>query len=83
MEITYRGRLGAAQLTIEGARELAHLRGEGRLAFEMDSLALVPPVLDRVRAAGISVVDFSLHSPNLSDAFLALTGRSLREPTAA
>jgi len=27
----------------------------------------------------INVIDFSLHSPNLSDAFITLTGRTLRD----
>ena len=83
MEITYRGRLDAARLALEGVRALPRTSGEGRLAFEMESVAQVPLVLERLRAAGVSVVDFSLHSPNLADAFLALTGRSLREPAAA
>jgi hypothetical protein len=27
----------------------------------------------------VNVVDFNLHSPNLSDAFIALTGHTLRD----
>ena len=36
-------------------------------------------VLESLRGSAARVVDFSLHSPNLSDAFVALTGRSLRD----
>ena len=67
---------------IDGVRELSGSRGEGRLTLQMESLAQVPDVLERLRAAGVTVLDFSLHSPNLADAFLALTGRRLRDPGA-
>ena len=84
MELTYRGGAPAAALVaIEGVHELPGSRGEGRLALEMESLSQVPLVLERLRAAGIAVLDFSLHSPNLADAFLALTGQSLGEAAAA
>jgi hypothetical protein len=49
----------------------------------MESLAQMPAVLEALRAAGVTVLDFSLHSPNLADAFLLLTGRSLHERAAA
>jgi hypothetical protein len=50
---------------------------------EVDHLDLeraqVPEVLQQLRASNIGVRDFSVHSPNLADAFIALTGRSLRD----
>jgi ribosomal silencing factor RsfS len=45
----------------------------------MKSLAQVPEILQQLRAANVNVLDFSVHSPNLADAFIALTGRSLRD----
>ena len=44
----------------------------------MKSLAQAPKVLQQRRASNINVLDFSVHSPNLADAFIALTGRHLR-----
>ena len=79
LELTYRGNLG------EGwAAELAEVHqlatsGAGQIALEMNSLGQVPHILQRLRAANISVLDFSVHSPNLADAFIAMTGRSLRD----
>jgi len=45
----------------------------------MKSLAQVAEVLQGLRTLDVNVIDFSLHSPNLSDAFIALTGRTLRD----
>jgi hypothetical protein len=45
----------------------------------MASLGQVGELLERLRACGVNVIDFSLHSPNLSDAFITLTGRTLRD----
>jgi ABC-2 type transport system ATP-binding protein len=66
-----------------GVREVGDSRGEGRLTLELASLAQVAPLLEQLNAAGIAVLNFNLHSPNLADAFLALTGRSLGESAAA
>jgi ABC-2 type transport system ATP-binding protein len=79
LELTYRGQLADGwNRGLDGVRELPH-GGEGQLALELTALAQVPEVLARVRAANISVVDFSVHSPNLADAFIALTGHNLRD----
>jgi len=48
------------------------------------SLALVrvdqaPEILRMAERDGGQVVEFYLHRPNLQDAFLALTGRALRD----
>jgi len=79
MELTIRGVLPA-----DWSRDLAEVRiaesdGEGKLTLEMASLAQVSEVIQRLRALKVNVVDFSLHSPNLADAFIALTGRALRD----
>jgi len=78
LELTYRGDLDAGWDTnLVGPREISHVAGS--LALELSALAQVPEVLARMRAAGVSVIDFSVHSPNLADAFIALTGHSLRD----
>ena len=84
MELTCRGRVpDTTWAGLDGVREVGESRGEGRVTLEMASLAQAAPLLERVNAAGVAVLNFSLHSPNLADAFLALTGRSLRESAAA
>jgi ABC-2 type transport system ATP-binding protein len=52
----------------------------GKIALQLDSFALVNPILERARLSGEEMVEFSVHSPNLSDAFIALTGHALRDP---
>jgi ABC-2 type transport system ATP-binding protein len=44
-----------------------------------DVAAELPPLLERVRAAGCHVEDVALQSPTLQNVFLHLTGRELRE----
>jgi ABC-2 type transport system ATP-binding protein len=80
LELTYRGQLpdGWSE-RLADVHEIALAGGEGRLALEMNSLTQVPEVLQQLRASNINVLDFSVHSPNLADAFIALTGRSLRD----
>jgi ABC-2 type transport system ATP-binding protein len=80
LELTYRGNLADGWSgSLAGVREVDSESGEGRLALEMSSLAQTPEVLARLRAANVNVLDFSVHSPNLADAFIALTGRTLRD----
>jgi ABC-2 type transport system ATP-binding protein len=80
MELTYRGQLPAAWPEgLAGVREVAPAGGEGIVTLEMASLAQTSDMLQYLRASGVRVIDFSLHSPNLSDAFIALTGRTLRD----
>lgn len=57
----------------------AHTNGNGKVELQLESLALVNPVLERARAVGGQVLEFSVHNPNLSDAFIALTGHALRD----
>jgi ABC-2 type transport system ATP-binding protein len=80
LELTYRGQLPERWSEhLAGVHEIAQAGGEARLALEMKSLAQVPEILQQLRAANVNVLDFSVHSPNLADAFIALTGRSLRD----
>jgi ABC-2 type transport system ATP-binding protein len=55
--------------------------GNGKVALQLESFALINPVLERARAAGAQILEFNVHTPNLSDAFIALTGRALRDLT--
>lgn len=64
---------------IEGVRELARARIDGKFDLELLSVAQVSEILERIRTTGGRVIEFSVHSPNLSDAFIALTGHALRE----
>jgi ABC-2 type transport system ATP-binding protein len=80
LELTYRGSLPEGWIDcLVDVHEIAQATGEGHLALEMKSLAQVLQVLHQLRAANINVLDFTVHSPNLADAFIALTGRSLRD----
>jgi ABC-2 type transport system ATP-binding protein len=80
LELTYRGTLPEQWKDgLADVQEITQVTGEGRLALEMKSLAQVPGVLQQLRASNINVIDFSVHSPNLADAFIALTGRTLRD----
>jgi ABC-2 type transport system ATP-binding protein len=81
MQLSVRGEVPVGWTTsLEGVRELADEGACRKLSLELAGHAQAGEVLERLRAAGVRVVDFSLHSPNLADAFLALTGRALREP---
>ena len=80
LELTYRGQLPEGwAANLPGINEIEQAFGEGHLALEMQSLGQVPEVLQQLRVSNITVLDFSVHSPNLADAFIALTGRNLRD----
>jgi ABC-2 type transport system ATP-binding protein len=80
MELMYRGTVPQGWLNqLADVSEALPAPGEGILALDMMSLGQVNRVLERLRAFGVTVLDFRLHSPNLADAFLALTGRTLRD----
>ena len=81
MEITFHhsapanwcdGLAGIAQVSVPG--------NDGKVALQLESFALVNQILERARLAGAQILEFSVHSPNLSDAFIALTGHALRDP---
>jgi ABC-2 type transport system ATP-binding protein len=80
MELTYRGHLfeGWSRGMLD-LLEIPPALGEGQITLEMASLGQVSEVLERLRSSGINVIDFNLHSPNLSDAFISLTGRPLHD----
>ncbi|MBV8362509.1 MAG: ABC transporter ATP-binding protein [Deltaproteobacteria bacterium] len=67
---------------LAGVVELRSAPFDGRMVLQLAHLAQVNEVLDCARAAGVRVVNFAVHSPNLSDAFMALTGRALRDANA-
>jgi ABC-2 type transport system ATP-binding protein len=50
----------------------------GRLTLALASVDAVPELLKRARELDGGLRDFTIRSANLSDAFMALTGRSLR-----
>jgi ABC-2 type transport system ATP-binding protein len=80
IELTYRGNLPAGRFdALEGVREIGTTGTEGKATLEMNSFARVAEVLHGLRTLDVTVVDFNLHSPNLSDAFIALTGHTLRD----
>jgi ABC-2 type transport system ATP-binding protein len=79
MQLTYRGTLPDAW----PAGVVAQAAGDGLIGLELASHTLAGEVLHCVRAAGAHVIDFTLRSPNLADAFIALTGRSLGDAPAA
>jgi ABC-2 type transport system ATP-binding protein len=64
---------GITQIKLPGAN------GNGKVALQLESFALINPILECARAAGAQIIEFNVHTPNLSDAFIALTGRALRD----
>jgi ABC-2 type transport system ATP-binding protein len=80
IELTYRGQLPDGRFgSLAGVREIGTTASEGKAILEMNSFAQVAEVLHGLRTLDVNVVDFNLHSPNLSDAFIALTGHTLRD----
>lgn len=82
MELTYRGVLAGGwerDLAAHGVRLLPGTSTDGRLSFELAAHAEVGGVLERLRTAGARILDLGMRSPNLADAFVALTGRGLDE----
>jgi ABC-2 type transport system ATP-binding protein len=64
-----------------GVKELLPRTVESMIALELTSLRQVNELLERAHNAGGRPLEFVVHSPNLSDAFIALTGHALRDPT--
>ncbi len=82
VDLTYRGTLPEGwdhALHGSGIRSLPTGAGNGRISLELPSHVEIERVLDRVRDVGARVLDFSLHTANLADAFVALTGRPWQE----
>ena len=80
IELTYRGQLPDGRFgSLAGVREIGTTVSEGKAVLEMNSFTQVAEVLHGLQTLDVNVVDFNLHSPNLSDAFIALTGHALRD----
>jgi ABC-2 type transport system ATP-binding protein len=62
----------------DGLRNLAYEEGILRLAG-VDTPDVLPPLLDRLRNAGLQIQDMTIRKKTLEDVFIALTGRRLRE----
>jgi ABC-2 type transport system ATP-binding protein len=80
VDLIYRGALAAGwDRDLDGGVHVAPAgQVHGRLSLELAGPTDIAGVLDRVRTAGARVLDCSLHTANLADAFVALTGRTLR-----
>jgi ABC-2 type transport system ATP-binding protein len=65
---------------LSGAHEIEGPLGNGFTpTVIVDEVEIVPEVLRLARNAGGEVKEFTLHQPNLQDAFIALTGHGLRD----
>lgn len=65
-------------LGLPGVNELTPAPSPNHTVLQFDSLAQVHELLARAQAGG-QILEFTVHSPNLSDAFMALTGHRLRD----
>lgn len=65
--------------SIDGAYEVSESDGSVRFRASRGDLTL-RQVLRSLDYAGIPITSFQVNNPSLDDVFLALTGRSLREP---
>ena len=65
---------------VAGAHEIAREGDNGvKVSLTLVSVEQAPEILRMAERDGGQVVEFLLHRPNLQDAFLALTGRALRD----
>jgi ABC-2 type transport system ATP-binding protein len=65
---------------LRGISKLPTQSGVGKTVLALASLNQAGEVLERVHTSGAHVLEFSVYRPNLSDAFIALTGHALRDP---
>jgi ABC-2 type transport system ATP-binding protein len=80
MEISFRDEPPSGWCKLAaGVRELSRTDDGRKVTVRLGSLSQVNQVLDQANALRAEVLDFSVHSPNLSDAFIALTGHALRD----
>ncbi len=72
---------GGGEGRVRGPIDHAAAESRGRTVClqAADVAAELPPLLERVRAAGCHVEDVAVQSPTLQNVFLHLTGRELRE----
>jgi hypothetical protein len=85
------GRHPVMELTFEGAaprdwcdglagiKQIGVASANGKVGLQIESFALVNPILARARVAGARVREFSVRASNLSDAFISLTGNAPRD----
>jgi ABC-2 type transport system ATP-binding protein len=79
MEFTFAGPTSASWYEGTEAIELPSPPGAaGRVTLGLAAVDAVPELLQRAREVAGGLQEFSIRSPNLSDAFLTLTGHSLR-----
>jgi len=64
---------------ITDVRELGRSVGGNALTVEFANFSAIGQILETIELSGCRPVSFAVHSPNLSDAFMALTGRALRD----
>jgi ABC-2 type transport system ATP-binding protein len=62
-----------------GISELSRAAAGRMVTVQLTSLRQINGLLELAGAASCRVLEFSVHSPNLSDAFVALTGHALRD----
>jgi hypothetical protein len=65
---------------MQGVSELPTQSGVSKSILPLANLNQAGEVLERARTSGAHVLEFSVHRPNLSDAFIAMTGHALRDP---
>ena len=64
---------------VAGLVELSSAVPDSRMVLQLTDLTQINEVLESARATGARLLEFTVHSPNLSDAFMALTGHALRD----
>jgi ABC-2 type transport system ATP-binding protein len=80
VEFTFAGKTSSTWYEdVDGLEVLPPAMTRGRVTLRLASLDVVPELLSRARLVDGGLRDFSIHSPNLSDAFMALTGHALRD----
>jgi ABC-2 type transport system ATP-binding protein len=80
IEITFQSPLSCKWYTgVVGVSEISAPANDAKAVLQFESLAQVSELLDHARAAGGTILEFNVHSPNLSDAFMTLTGHALRD----
>jgi hypothetical protein len=58
-------------------KELAPVIDEARVILELTNLRQVSEIMERMHTAHGQLLEFAVHSPNLSDSFITLTGHGL------
>jgi ABC-2 type transport system ATP-binding protein len=81
MEITFQYAPPTGWLNgLHGINQLPAQCDSSRSVLVLASLNQAAEVLERARECAAPILEFSVHRPNLADAFIALTGHALRDP---